>query len=503
MHDPHTTAPSDPARAPGDGGGGPPFAPADDSGGPPFAPADDSGGPPSWRELVFGRYAVASAILCLGVGTHAVNWFLVATAVPTAVLEIGGAAHVSWATAVYLVFGIVGAALAGDLKTRFGGRAVMVASAAALILATSIAAQAPDYPIFLVGRSAQGLVEGVILALCFILIADVFPARAQPQVFSFLAAVWAVATLAGPALAGVLIEFASWRVALWATVVPAAALLVLAVRALPGRIGSAAGPWRPPLIRLALLWLGAMAICTAGAVEAAGLATLLGVASIVLFVAGLKLDAASVRKLFPARLLHLGAAAPVGLWVIGLMMFAETAIPVFAAFIVQVGFGTGALIAGQVASIPALAWSAAAFAVARLTGRASNICVLGGPMLLIAGLGLTGVGVAAMQLAPFIVGLAAAGAGFGVSHGFLSQRIMAAAEPGETAVTSGAIPTLEGIGSAFGAAAAGLAAAAAGFDGTAASVPTLALVFVAGAAVSVLTLALSVRFVRLAPPPVA
>ena len=44
-------------------------------------------GPPTWGELVLGRYAVASAILCLGVGTHALNWFLVATAVPNTPAE--------------------------------------------------------------------------------------------------------------------------------------------------------------------------------------------------------------------------------------------------------------------------------------------------------------------------------------------------------------------------------------------------------------------------------
>jgi predicted MFS family arabinose efflux permease len=462
----------------------------------------ETSGPPSWGELVLGRYAVASAILCLGVGTHALNWFLVATAVPTAVLEIGGAAHVSWATAVYLVFGIVGAALAGDLKTRFGGRAVMVACAAVLIASTALAAEAPTYPIFLAGRSIQGFVEGVVLALCYVLIADVFPPRAQPQVFSFLAAVWAVATLAGPAMAGVLIEVASWRIALWATVVPAAALLVLSARALPGRSGPPSGPWRPPLLRLSLLWLGAMAICVAAALEAPLHAALLAALSVALFLAGLMLDRRSARRLFPARLLHVLDAAPAGLWVIGLMMFAETAIPVFAAFTVQVGFGTSALVAGQVASIPALAWSAAAFGVARLTGRASDLCILGGPVLLVAGLVLTAVGVGSLSMAPFIVGLVAAGAGFGVSHGFLSQRLMAAAAPGETAVTSGAIPALEGVGSAFGAAAAGLAAAAAGFDGTAAGVPALAWVFVCGAVVSLLTLALSVRFVAATRPPV-
>jgi MFS family permease len=452
---------------------------------------------PAWADLLFGRYAPATWTLCLGVGTHAINWFLVATAVPSVVLDIGGAAQVSWVSALYLVFSIVGSAAGGDLRKRFGGRGTFAVAALVLAAASMLAAEAPGFPAFLVARSLQGLAEGTILALCFILVAEVFPSRAQPSVFSLLAVVWAVATIAAPIMAGTLTTLVSWRLALWSVVPLAAGLVALALAVVPREAGRREPSPGIPAVRLSLLLFGALAVCVAGEVEAGGLGGGLVVASLALFVGGLALDHRAERPLLPRGLLAPVAAAPIGLWIIGLMMFAETGLVVFAAYVAQVGFAQSPLIAGQIASIPALAWSAAAIAVARLGPRRADRSILAGPLSLGLGLAINAAAVAAMQLPWFLVGLVLCGTGFGVSHGFLNQRIMAKAGDGEAATTSGAIPTFEGIGSAFGAAAAGLVAARAGFDGTAGSVSAVWAVFAVGAGVGVVALALAARFVRL------
>lgn len=467
---------------------------------PPSAPpADDA--VPGWGELLFGRYAAATWTLCLGVGTHAINWFLVATAVPSIVLDIGGAAQVSWVSALYLVFSIVGSAAGGDLRKRCGGRQTLAVATLILVGASVLAAQAPNFAAFLVARSIQGLVEGLILALCYVLVAEVFPARAQPPVFSLLAAVWAVATIAAPLTAGALTSLVSWRAALWSLVPLAVVLLVMALKVVPRQARAAEPPPGVPLLRLSLMLMGALAVCVAGEVDVGSLGGGLVVASLVLFVGGLALDHRHDHPLLPRGLLTPVAAAPVGLWVIGLMMFAETGIAVFAAFIAQVGFGTAPVVAGQIASVPALAWSAAAIAVAKLSERPAGWSIAVGPAALALGLGLVAMAVAAMALPLMLLGLLLCGMGFGLSHGFLSQRIIAAAGKGETATTSAAIPTFEGIGSAFGAAAAGLIAARAGFDGTAASIPALSAVFAAGAVAVLVALALALRLVALTRGP--
>src|SRR5690606_31760620 len=65
----------------------------------------------------------------------------------------------------------------------------------------------------LVGRSVQGLGEGGVAALCFALIPELFPNRLVPKVFGMQAVIWAIAAFGGPAGAGALTEFVSWRAA--------------------------------------------------------------------------------------------------------------------------------------------------------------------------------------------------------------------------------------------------------------------------------------------------
>ena len=59
--------------------------------------------------------------------------------------------------------------------------------------------------------------------------------------------------------------------------------------------------------------------------------------------------------------------------------------------------------------------------------------------------------------------LAPCGIGFGISNGFICQRTIATSATAERDVTSGAIPTFEGLGAALGAAFAGIIATSTGF----------------------------------------
>lgn len=63
------------------------------------------------------------------------------------------------------------------------------------------------------------------------------------------------------------------------------------------------------------------------------------------------------------------------------------------------------------------------------------------------------------------IALVVIGSGFGLSYAFFTEQIIAHAPESERDVTAGAIPTLESICAAFGAATAGLLGNLAGFGG--------------------------------------
>src|SRR4051794_33581185 len=81
-----------------------------------------------WSELFAPQYRAATVTLCLGVALFAFNIFLVSTALPSAVREIGGVAVIAWATSIFLALSIVGGAAASRLKAGYGARIALIAS---------------------------------------------------------------------------------------------------------------------------------------------------------------------------------------------------------------------------------------------------------------------------------------------------------------------------------------------------------------------------------------
>ena len=146
-----------------------------------------------WAEVFGPRYATVTLILCLGVALLAFNVFLTSTALPTAVQELNGVALISWALTLFLVFAIMGGAGAALLKQLLGARVALLSAAAVFMAGSLVCAGASNMETVLIGRILQGLGEGVVAAICFALIPELFPSRLVPKVFGMQAVVWAVA----------------------------------------------------------------------------------------------------------------------------------------------------------------------------------------------------------------------------------------------------------------------------------------------------------------------
>jgi len=455
---------------------------------------------PTWRDLLLGERRVATWAICLGVALHAFNWFVVNTATPSAVLELGRADLLSWVTAFYLVFSILGSSGAAFLKSRIGLRALLPGATLALILGCAVIAFAPSMHVVLVGRIIQGVAEGVIYALSYIIAAEVVGHRALPALWALLALVWALATILGPIAAGILIELWSWRVAAAALIVPAIMFVQLGLKVLPRMEKPPEGQARWPIGRLACLAVGSLALCIAS--ETGGFqALLVSAAALGLIFIGLLLDRYAVRGLFPRRLLGFDTPSVQGLWLLALMLIADASVFMFAPFIVQVHFGMPALVAGQIASLTAIGWSVSALIVAKTRQSKTAALVVAGPTSLAIGLGAIAGSLSLHSLVGMSASLFVIGIGFGVSHGFISQRTIAHSEKGEEDVTSGGIPTVEGLGSSVGAALAGIVATTAGFPAMEVGLHPFVVTATTGAAIALPAIFLALKFVTAGPSP--
>ena len=411
------------------------------------------------------RHNLAPLLLVnLGVGMHAMIWYMASTVMPSVVADLHAAAFISWATSVYLVTMILGAVAMAPAKARFAARGAMLVAGLTVMLGSAVAAFAPTIFLVLVGRALQGLGEGVLVALSYALVRELFVNALVPKVFGIQAATWGIAIFLGPLAGGWLTESISWRAAFIGSALLPIPLLALGWHILrhqrppPGQVHAA--PW----MRLLLLAAAVMAITIADRLPppALGFAAItVGLALIVLVVA---LDRRQAPHLFPTAFPGLAHPVSLGLWVILLMPLAQAPVYVYGPYILQMHRDLSPTMAGYFGATHAMAWSITAMLAPALPTRWHRHTIVLGPVLLTLGLAGIGLTIATQPLVLVVLSLILVGVGFGICNMFVNQSVMAHAQRGQEDETSGAIPTVQGLGGAISAALAGLVGNAMGLD---------------------------------------
>lgn len=456
-----------------------------------------------WAEIFTPRFAPVTLILCLGVALLAFNAFLASISLPTAVQEMGGVALISWALTLFLVFAIVGGSGAALLKQRLGARTALVVSGGVFLLGTVVAATANSMEQVLAGRALQGLGEGVVSAICFALIPELFPSRLVPKVFGLQAVIWAVAAFGGPAVAGLLTELVSWRAAFLVNVPIVLVFAAMVVVKVPAHSPTDQAVASFPGLRLLLIGVGIMLVALAG-VAAPLPATALLAGAAVLLVGVVWLDGRARDRLMPPDAFRPVSVVGTGLWMVLLINVAGAGSAVYLVLVVQQLWGYGPTAAGALAAVLAVAWSLSAVAVANVRSKETRkVLIRLGPALIGVGLVAVLLGLEFDQVAVVILGQLIIGSGFGSCNGYLNLSMMEAASDLERDRTSALMPTTQSAGNAIGAALAGVAANAGGMAAAArAAEVKLAVVpvYLLGAAVAALALVAAWHMVAMIRP---
>jgi len=415
-----------------------------------------------WAELLAPRYMLTTLMMCIGVALYAFNGFLVTTALPSAVVELGGAAVISWSLTLYLTASIIAGAGAFLLKQRLGGRMALMLAALMFLAGTLLAAGATGMTQVLAGRILQGAGEGIVAAICYALIPEMFPSRLVQKVFGAEASVWAIAAFGGPVFAGYLTETLSWRAAFLVNVPIIAVFMIMALTIVPGR--SATSSVSPlPGLRLTLLAGGLLSMLLAGLAGTLPLAAAMLTASGLALFGVIRLDRRALQSILPTGAFSRHSTLGLGLWVVLLMPVAQATSSVYLVFSLQHLWGFGPTAAGGLNALMAVTWSLAAIAAANIhSPRLQRATLWLGPLFHVVGIACLFAAIASGALAVLIVGQVLIGCAFGMSWGFLSQILMEATPLAERDKTSTLLPTLHSAGFGLGGALAGFVANAAG-----------------------------------------
>jgi MFS family permease len=406
-----------------------------------------------FKALLRGGLFAHFALLILGVWLNAADTLVTVTVMPSVARDIGGYAYFGWATAVFLIGAITAGASSGVLSARIGLRGAMVGAGAAYSLGCVLSALSPHIGLFLLARLAQGLGAGWIVGLVFVAMGSIFPADQWARAMAATTGVWGVAILLGPALGG---AFASlgpegWRSVFWFFALQGVVFSAAAARLLPSngpRNLTDALPWR----QLLMLAAGVLAVASAGLIPYPAVTAGLALGGLALLALTIRLDAEASVSMLPRQTRNLRSVAGAGYLTIFLLEGGTAGWGVYGAAMIQSIYGVNPLIAGYAVGAVAVGWTVAALAVAKLPARWRSLCIrLGASGVL---LGLIGVAFT-LGRAP-LLGVAACaatiGGGFGLCWSFMGTRILEGLPDDERGIGAGAIPTVQMIGAAVGAA---------------------------------------------------
>lgn len=419
--------------------------------------------------LVFrsGGQGARLAVLCLGVWLHAASSMLAATTLPSAVRELGGGHLIGWAFALYLLGSILAGAGTGILSRRCPLKLGLIGAAALYMAGCVVCALAPDMVVVLTGRLLQGIGGGFLVALTYVGLNRWYEERSLPRLMAIVSAVWSLSAFCGPVVGGTFSTYGDWRWAFWAFALQAALFVFTCVFLMPrSRSETSDGDTGLPVARLAVLCLAILSVATAGAEIDAIMSPLLCVLAVVLLWMVFRLDARRRHGgMFPSKPLTLSSPVGAGLSFVFAASIATMSFLVYGPILLETLHGVTPLVAGYIVAFESIAWGVAAFAVSGSTERSNTKLIRIGSVLISAGILGFALTMSDGPIWFLLLCAAGQGAGFGISWAFVVKRITANAAGNERELASAAIPTMQQIGFAFGAAAAGIVANTAGFGG--------------------------------------
>ena len=166
------------------------------------------------------------ALLFTGVLMGALDISIVGPAIP-AIEQTIKVDHrsLSWIFSIYVLFNLVGVSLLSKLSDLYGWRNIYIFSVAVFAFGSAIVALSENITFLLIGRAVQGFGSSGIFPVASAVIGDIFPPEKRGRTLGMIGAVFGIAFIIGPVIAGVLLLWFDWN-ALFLINLPIAAVVI-------------------------------------------------------------------------------------------------------------------------------------------------------------------------------------------------------------------------------------------------------------------------------------
>ena len=155
------------------------------------------------------RVVMTGALLCILLASLDQN--IVNTALPRIVSDLGGMAHLSWVVTAFMLSSTVTTPLYGKLSDTYGRRRMFFVAIVLFLAGSLLCGTAGSMGQLIRFRALQGLGAGGLMVLAQASVGDVVSPRERPRYQGLFTGTFALASVAGPLLGGIITSALSWR----------------------------------------------------------------------------------------------------------------------------------------------------------------------------------------------------------------------------------------------------------------------------------------------------
>jgi EmrB/QacA subfamily drug resistance transporter len=153
--------------------------------------------------------------------------FIVGTAMPRIVSDLGGLSHLSWVVTAYVLGTTVSTPIWGKVGDMYGRKNIFIASIVGFLAGSALSGAAQTMNELIAFRAIQGLFAGGLAVGALAIIGDLVPPRERGRYQGIMAGVMSLAMVAGPLAGGYITDHADWRWAFYVNLPIGAVALVL------------------------------------------------------------------------------------------------------------------------------------------------------------------------------------------------------------------------------------------------------------------------------------
>ncbi|MBI4233750.1 MAG: MFS transporter [Chloroflexi bacterium] len=152
---------------------------------------------------------MAGVMLAMFLGS--LDQTVVGTAMPRIIADLGGFSRYTWVGISYMVASTTLVPVVGRLTDMYGRKWFFIGGLTIFLLGSALAGLSQTMNQLIAFRGIQGIGGGVIMAVAFVAIGDLFPAAERAKWQGLMGAMFGLSAVIGPTLGGFITDTLSWH----------------------------------------------------------------------------------------------------------------------------------------------------------------------------------------------------------------------------------------------------------------------------------------------------